>query len=190
MSLFSLVSLAPQPEIPVHLSTCTVLGGPTGSQDPEVLGGPGPGSWPTWNVGRGLGTPTLLPLTFPLHTGFLCREGQVGARRDPSRAPAGGQQHSPAAAGEGGQPPRGGHSSGCGDPLPTPTPCLLGRQMVSPVTSSERAPEGRDHSCASLALGGDAAMVIRRRRDVWPVGPGGRGGGGHRPGWGAGKPSQ
>ena len=72
MSLFSSLSLAPQPEIPVHLSTCTVLGGPTGSQNPEVLGGPGPGSWPTWDVGRGPGTPTLLPLTFPLHTGFLC----------------------------------------------------------------------------------------------------------------------
>lgn len=105
MSLLSSVSLAPRPEIPVHLRTCTVLGGPTGSRSPEGLGGPGPGSWPRWDVGGAGRPPTLLPLPFPLHTGFFRPEGQVGARRDPSRALAGSRQHGPAAAGEGGQPP-------------------------------------------------------------------------------------
>ena len=79
-----------------------------GISEPRGAGGPRTWELAYLECGRGPGTPTLLPLTFPLHTGFLCREGQVGARRDPSRGPAGGQQHSPAAAGEGGQPPRGG----------------------------------------------------------------------------------
>ena len=79
MSLLSLVSVAPRPEIPVHLRTCAVLGGPVGSQSTEVLGGSGPGSWPRWDVAVGVRRPpTLLPLPFPLHTGFLHPGGRWG----------------------------------------------------------------------------------------------------------------
>lgn len=189
MSLFSSVSLAPQPEIPVHLSTCTILGGPTESQNPEVLGaqdlGAGlPGMW------AGARHPHAAAPDLPSAHGLPLPRGAGGGQEGPQQRPGGRPTAQPSSCRGRWAAAPGGHSSGCGDPLPTPTPCLLGRQMVSPVTSSERAPEGRDRSCASLALGGDAAMVIRRRRHVWPVGPEGRGGGGHRPGWGAGKPSQ
>ena len=144
----------------------------------EPRGAGGPRTWELAHLGHGQGAghPHTAAPDLPSAHGLPLLRGAGGGQEGPQQSPGGQPTARPGSCREVGQPPRsGGHRSGCGEPLPAPTPCLLGRQMVSPVTSSERAPEGRDHSCASLALGGDAVTVIRRRRrDAWPVGPGGR----------------
>lgn len=108
MSLFSSVSLAPWPKIPVCLSEYTVLGLPTGSQSPGA-GLPG---------GQRPGTRTLLPQHPLITQASSCRQGQVGATKDLS---AGGWQRGPSSCGEGEQAPWG-HHVGYGGALAASTP--------------------------------------------------------------------
>ena len=88
MSLLSSVSVAPRPARPVHLRTGTVLGGPTGSQSTEVLGGPR--IWELAQVGRGGGVarrPQRCCPCLSLCTRASSAQGAGGGQEGPQQSP-------------------------------------------------------------------------------------------------------